>query len=174
MDLDRSKAIRVTDFILSRPESAVGWELRTALATGSTVRLALSERCDGIHRNPDGQRILEGRVQRVSATNAYCVVQGRHVPLSDVLAVSRPHFTQGAASDPSDPLDRAADYTDAPLGCDTCQGTGWMCAAYPETPADFTGGHCCGSSGGCPSANGCPDCDRALAPYSDAPRGQDR
>jgi hypothetical protein len=105
----------VSDFVLSRPESAVGWELRGAMITGRPVRLALSERCDGILVNPDGQRILEGRVQRVAATNAYCVVQGRHVPLSDVLAVHRPHFTQGAASDPTDPMSRAADYADAAL-----------------------------------------------------------
>jgi hypothetical protein len=98
----------MTDFVLARPESAVGWELRGALAAGRVVRLALSERCDGVLRNPDGQRILEGRVERVSATDAYCVVQGRHVPLGDVLGVSRPHFTQGAASDPSDPMSRAA------------------------------------------------------------------
>lgn len=105
----------MTDFVLSRPESALGWELRGALASGRPVRLALSERCDGIHRNPDGQRILQGRIQRVAATNAYCVIQGRHVPLTDILTISRPHFTQGAASDPSDPLDRPADYTDAPI-----------------------------------------------------------
>ena len=109
----------MTDFVLSRPESVVGWELRGALASGRTVRLALSERCDGIHRNPDGQRILEGRVQRVAATDAYAVIRGRHVPLSDVLSVSRPHFHQAQASDPSNPLDVAADFTDAPLGSET-------------------------------------------------------
>ncbi len=105
----------MTDFVLSRPESAVGWELRGAMMAGRVVRLALSERCDGVLRNADGQRILEGRVQSVAATNAYCVVQGRHVPLTDVLAVAKPHFSQGHASDPTDPMSRVADYTDAPL-----------------------------------------------------------
>lgn len=106
----------MTDFVLSRPESAVGWELRTALATGRVVRLTLTDRCDGVIANADGQRILEGRIQHVSPTNAYCVIQGRHVPLTDVLTVSRPHFTQGDASDPADPMDAVADYVDAPLG----------------------------------------------------------
>jgi hypothetical protein len=44
-------------------------------------------------------------VTRVAATDAYCVVQGRHVPLSDVLGIIKPHYTQTAASDPADPLD---------------------------------------------------------------------
>jgi hypothetical protein len=105
----------VTDFVLTRGESAVGWELRGALASGRVVRLTLSERCDGVIRNPEGHRILEGKVERVAATDAYCVMRGRHIPLSDVLAVSKPHFTQAAASDPLDPMSRVSDFTDAPL-----------------------------------------------------------
>lgn len=100
---------------LDRPESVVGWELRGALASGRVVRLVLSERCDGVTVNDQGIRLLEGRVQGVAATDAYCVIQGRHVPLADVLAVVKPHFSQGAASDPTDPMSRVADYTDAPL-----------------------------------------------------------
>lgn len=98
----------MSDFVLCRPQSAIGYELRGALASGRTIRLVLSERCDGVLRNPDGQRIIEGRVQRVAATDAYCVVRGRHIPLSDVLSVSRRHFTQAQASDPTDPMDRVA------------------------------------------------------------------
>lgn len=90
---------------LERPVSALGWELRTHMALRRVVRLILSERCDGVMRNAEGQRVLEGRIESVSATNAYCVVQRRHVPLDEVLTVTR----QAAASDPTDPLDRAAD-----------------------------------------------------------------
>ena len=95
----------MTDGILQRPESAIGWELRGALATGRTIRLLLSERCDGVHLNNDGIRILEGQVQRVAATDAFCVVQGCLVPLSEVRAVVKPHYSQGAASDPTDPAE---------------------------------------------------------------------
>lgn len=101
--------------MLQRPESAIGWELRGALASGHVIRLVLSERCDGVAVNDLGIRLLEGRVERVAATDAFCVIQGRHVPLSDVRAVVKPHYSQGEPSDPADPMDRAADYTDAPL-----------------------------------------------------------
>ena len=79
--------------MLVRPISAVGWELRGALASRRPVVLSLSERCT--------QRRLEGRVNGVAATDAYCVVQPHdepplHIPLEDVLAVHRPHFTQHA------------------------------------------------------------------------------
>jgi hypothetical protein len=100
---------------LQRAESAIGWELRGALAAHRVVRLVLSERCDGVAANELGIRLLEGRVQRVAATDAFCVVQGRHVPLSDVRAVVKPHYSQGAPSDPTDPMSCVADYTDAPL-----------------------------------------------------------
>lgn len=43
--------------------------------------------------------------------------------------------------------------------CATCNGKGWLCA-YSEGPADFDHGTCCDTPGGCPSANGCPDCER--------------
>jgi hypothetical protein len=105
----------LTDGTLQRAESVIGWELRGALASGRVIRLVLSERCDGVAANDQGIRLLEGQVQRVAATDAFCVVQGRHVPLSDVRAVVKPHYSQGAASDPADPMDHAADYTDAPL-----------------------------------------------------------
>lgn len=105
----------MTGFVLQRPVSVLGWELRGALASGRIVRLVLDGRCDGVLVNEWGDRILEGRVQRVAATDAYCVVQGRHVPLDAILAVHRTHFRQAAASDPADPMGRPADYTDAPL-----------------------------------------------------------
>jgi hypothetical protein len=103
------------DFVLQRPESAVGWQLRGALAAQRTVRLVLSDRCDGVHPTESGERILEGTVQRVAATDAYCIIRGRHVPLSEVLAVHRPHYEQGPASDPSDPMDVTANYLAEPL-----------------------------------------------------------
>ena len=87
----------------SRPLSAVAWELRTYLALGTTVRLTLSERCDGVRLNPEGLRILEGKVTSVSPTDAYCMCAGRHVPVEEVLTVKRPHHTDGPASDPRDP-----------------------------------------------------------------------
>lgn len=58
--------------------------------------------------------------------------------------------------------------------CATCRDTGWMCAAYPDRPADFSRGTCCRPQDGefglltgsaCPSANGCPDCGRALSTF---------
>jgi hypothetical protein len=79
------------------------------------VRLLLSDRCDGVLPNDAGERVLEGRIERVAATDAYCVIRGRHVPLGEILTMAKPHFTQSAASDPSDPMDRPGDYTDAPL-----------------------------------------------------------
>lgn len=66
---------------LTRPISAIAWELRAAWATGRRVSLSLLPRA--------GDR-LEGHVHRVSATNAFVVVAGLHVPLEDVLAVHHP------------------------------------------------------------------------------------
>lgn len=66
---------------LVRPVSAVAWELRSAWATGRRVALSLEPRAGGR---------LEGHVVRVSATDAYVVVRGLHVPLCDVLAVHLP------------------------------------------------------------------------------------
>lgn len=57
---------------------------------------------------------------------------------------------------------------DVPLRNRACQcgGIGWLCAATNK-PADFEHGTCCNPTEceeftlgpGCPSANGCPDCD---------------
>lgn len=102
-------------FVLQRPVSALGWELRGALASGRSVRLVLQDRCDGVYANAEGARVLEGQVTRVSPTDAFCVVQGRHVPLDAIAALSRPHFSHPGASDPADPMARVADYTDAPM-----------------------------------------------------------
>jgi hypothetical protein len=91
--------------VLERPVSALGWELRGHMAGWRTVRLTLSERCDGVLPNPDGDRILEGHVTRVSPTDAFCIIAGRHVPLTEVLAVKRTDAHDRPASDPTDPLD---------------------------------------------------------------------
>lgn len=55
------------------------------------------------------------------------------------------------------------------MACATCNDAGWLCAGT-DKPADFENGTCCEPLGtwefnlgpGCPSANGCPDCDKAL------------
>lgn len=87
---------------LVMPLREFGFELRGALASGRSVRLVLSERCDGVRVNDDGIRVLSGRVTRVAASGAFCVVAGRHVPLLEILAVVRPHFSQSAASSPDE------------------------------------------------------------------------
>lgn len=56
----------------------LGWELRAAWANGRRVALTL-ERCD-VPR-------AEGVVTSVSATNAFVVVGGVHVPLDRALAI---------------------------------------------------------------------------------------
>jgi len=66
---------------LIRPLSATAWELRTAWASGRRVALSL-ERCD-VDR-------LEGRVDRVAATNAHCTVRGLLGPMDRILAVHHP------------------------------------------------------------------------------------
>lgn len=60
------------------------------------------------------------------------------------------------------------------MACATCNDTGWLCA-HTDGPADFDGGTCCNPGGsefmlgpGCPSANGCPDCDRARRDFFEA------
>jgi hypothetical protein len=70
----------VTGTALIRPVRAVAWELRTAWAKALRVSLSI---------NADVER-AEGIVQHVSATDAYAVVSGLHVPLDRVLAVHRP------------------------------------------------------------------------------------
>jgi hypothetical protein len=89
---------------LERPVSSLGWDLRTAMALGREIRVVLSGRCDGVRVAEDGSRVLQGRVQRVSPTNAHMTIQGVMVPLDEVLAVHRPHYSQSAPSDPTDPL----------------------------------------------------------------------
>ena len=81
--------------------SALGWELRTKMAKLEMVRLVLSDRCDNVRVNEEGDRILQGAISSVSPTNAFCVIMDRHVPLGEILAVVRPHFAQAAASDPA-------------------------------------------------------------------------
>ena len=70
---------------LARPESALGWELRGHMAARRVIRAALSDRCDGVLTTEDGARILEGYVSSVSATDAFAIICGRHVPLVEIL-----------------------------------------------------------------------------------------
>jgi hypothetical protein len=67
---------------LVRATSAIMWDLRSAWAAGWRVSVSL----DGA---AEFQR-LEGHVQRVSATDAYVVIAGWHVPAHVILAVHRP------------------------------------------------------------------------------------
>ena len=71
---------------VARDESAKAWELRGAWAAQTPVVLSLSERCD--------PRRVEGKVQHVAVTDVFAVVAGTHVPMIDVMAVHRPHFSQ--------------------------------------------------------------------------------
>lgn len=69
-------------------ESAAAWELRSAWATGRRVSLRLE--------GADEERVA-GRVTSVSATDAFVLVEDGgeiHVPLSRVLSVRRPHFSE--------------------------------------------------------------------------------
>lgn len=63
-----------------RLASSVAWELRTGWAKGWRVSLSI---------DADETRV-EGHVTTVSATGAFAVVGGLHVPLDRVLAVHRP------------------------------------------------------------------------------------
>lgn len=65
---------------LVRSVRSIAWELRSAWATGHRVSLTIA---GDVHR-------VEGHVCAVSATDAYAVVNGLHVPLESVLAVHRP------------------------------------------------------------------------------------
>jgi len=71
---------------LTRSETAKAWELRGAWAARRVVVLSLSERCE--------PRRLEGKVDHVAVTDVFAIVAGTHVPMVDVLAVHRPHFSQ--------------------------------------------------------------------------------
>jgi len=71
----------VTSVALVLRASAKAWELRGAWATGHRVSVSLD-----VAELPR----VEGHVARVSATDAYVVITGRHIPLDRVLAVHRP------------------------------------------------------------------------------------
>jgi hypothetical protein len=71
----------VTSMALVRPLGAIAWELRSAWALGRRISVTIA------HADEDR---LEGTVRAVSASDAYAVVAGRHVPLERVLAVHRP------------------------------------------------------------------------------------
>lgn len=79
---------------LERPVTALGWELRGHLAARKAVRLVLSDRCDAILPNTEGQRVIEGRVSKVSATDAFTIVGGVHVPIEEIEALVKPHHSQ--------------------------------------------------------------------------------
>jgi hypothetical protein len=93
--------------VVARPVRVLGWELRKLMALRRRVRVTLSDRCDGVLPREDGRRVLEGYVTSVSPTDAFAIVVGRHVPLDEILALHKPHFSQGRASDPRDPLGAA-------------------------------------------------------------------
>lgn len=68
--------------MLERPHSAIAFELRTAWALHRRVALRLDERC-AFER-------LEGKIKRVSTTDAFIVCEGWHVPIEAILAISNP------------------------------------------------------------------------------------
>ena len=77
--------------IRREPETAA--ELRDAWVHRRPVVLSLSERCE--------PRRVEGCVRFVAVTGAFVVVEfdgPLHVPMIDVMAVHRPHFTQNGGS----------------------------------------------------------------------------
>lgn len=79
----------MSDAVLHDAEQKFAWELRGHWAARRRVALALSDRCMTRH--------IEGYVERVSPTGAVAYVNGWHVPLAEVRAVSRPHFTAAAS-----------------------------------------------------------------------------
>lgn len=66
---------------LRRPESALAWDFRGYWAKQTTVTVTMSDRCIA--------RTVVGTVQTVAATGAFAVVDGWHLPMSDVLRVDR-------------------------------------------------------------------------------------
>jgi hypothetical protein len=88
-----------------RPVSALAWELRGHLAAYREIRVTLTDRCDGVRTTDDGARILQGRVSKVSPTDAYAIVCGVLCPLAEITSVKRPHSSDGPASDPRDPFE---------------------------------------------------------------------
>ena len=88
---------------LVRPVAAVAWELRGAWATGRRVALTI---------DADVTRV-EGIVGEVAATDAYCKVDGVHVPLGRVMAVHRPSRLGDSTADAgewSGPVPEAAQH----------------------------------------------------------------
>lgn len=65
---------------LVRPVNSIAWELRGAWAGGRRVSLSI---------DADVERV-EGHVSKVTASGAFAVVAGLHVPLDRVLAVHLP------------------------------------------------------------------------------------
>lgn len=79
---------------LRKRESAAAFELRGAWASRKVVSLLLDRDLADIPR-------IRGTVERVAATDAFCVVLEpdgfpTHVPLCAVLAVRSPHFHEPA------------------------------------------------------------------------------
>ena len=74
------------DLTLERSEAALAWELRGAWAARKRVVVVLTDRCMV-------QRV-EGFVQRVAVTGAFAIIDGWHVPMSEVLTVRSPHHLQ--------------------------------------------------------------------------------
>jgi hypothetical protein len=83
----------VTGTALELPISAKGWQLRGAWATGRRVAVTID--------SPDLSR-AEGFVTSVSATNAYLIIAGWHVPLDAVLAVHFPSLLGDSTWDPKE------------------------------------------------------------------------
>jgi hypothetical protein len=75
---------------LAARESAAAWELRAAWAAQREVVLALD--------HPAAFPRIQGYVENVSASGAYAVIRDAagacHVPLTLVLSVRTPHFTE--------------------------------------------------------------------------------
>lgn len=66
----------------SQDEQAVAWTLRKNWATGEDVRLTLGAHCI--------LQTIVGKVSRVSASGAFAVVDGWHVPCDEVLGLGKP------------------------------------------------------------------------------------
>lgn len=76
---------------LAARESAAAWELRAAWAARREVVVALDPSLAALPR-------VQGYVESVSPTSAYAVIRDRdgacHVPLTIVLSIREPHFTE--------------------------------------------------------------------------------
>jgi hypothetical protein len=71
---------------VERSEQDVAWDVRGRWAAHKRVVLTLSDRCMV-------QRV-EGVIEYVAVTGAYCIVDGWHIPMIDVVGVAAPHFHQ--------------------------------------------------------------------------------